>query len=60
MTVPASHTPPLLVSLVKIRQIVNRIARQFDLDHPLMDQIAELQAHLSDAFRGAKELLSRT
>jgi len=57
---PKSDTPPLLVSLIKIRQVVNRMARQFDFDHPVLEQIAELQAHLTHAFRGAKELLSRS
>ena len=57
MTVKYSSKPPLLVSLLNIRKCLDRFANELEFDHPLMDIVAELQAHLKDAFQGAKVIL---
>ncbi|MCP4407336.1 MAG: hypothetical protein GY807_06165 [Gammaproteobacteria bacterium] len=44
--------PPLIISLLHIRRVLKRLAGEIDWESPMLEYIAELEAHLHDAFRG--------
>ena len=48
---------PLIISLVQIRRVLNRLSEDIEWESRLLDYIAELQAHLYEAFRGARRLI---
>lgn len=47
----------LVQSLLKVRSSLNGLAEQFEWDSEGLDRIAECQAHLWDAFQGARKIL---
>ena len=49
--------PALIVTLLEMRRVLNRLAEQFDWDSEMLSMVAELQALMTDAFRGAKRLI---